>query len=98
VKTKRYEIKIKIKYYKNIIEEAFISRPCTSMYTDGSSWGQKEFKILLANDKIIVNISKELLYSAKTSHNKAVKVRRLSAARGSAKRYVLWLFSLSFFY
>ena len=75
-----YEIGIKIKCNKNIKEEAFIPRPCTSMYTDGSSWGQKELTILLANNKYSVDISKELFYNAKTSHNKAVKVRRLTAA------------------
>ena len=58
-----------------------VSRLAPSMAQGGSSWGQKELISLFAVYIFVVDISKELLYNAKTSHNKAVKVRRLSAAR-----------------
>jgi len=55
------KIEIKIYCNKNIKEEAFIQRRCTSMYSGGSSWGQKELTTLFANNKYSVDISKKII-------------------------------------
>jgi len=72
MKAKRYKIGIKMKCNKTFKKKHYshaLRRPWRKAVR---LWGQKELISLFAVYIFVVNISKELLYNAKTSHNEIV--------------------------